>query len=92
LLKFFEYISITTWSETLSKLQVVLIMNNNKIVYLQECHFLSGNCRHRMRFAHIIQLTLQAYCASLYMLRKNVAASRDLPPDIMNSTLFTCHS
>jgi hypothetical protein len=41
LLKFFEYIPITTWSEQLSKLQAVLIMNNTKIVHLQECHFLS---------------------------------------------------
>lgn len=37
--KFFEHIAIKTLSETLSNLQVILIMNNTKFVQLQVCHF-----------------------------------------------------
>ncbi|XP_047057420.1 zinc finger CCCH domain-containing protein 4 [Lolium rigidum] len=46
--KFFEYIAIKALSETLSKLQVVLIMNNTKFVHLQaerlarECFYFLG--------------------------------------------------
>ena len=65
--KFFEHIAIKTLSETLSKLQVVLIMNNTKFVHLQVCHFLSENCKPRVHFIHSIQLQTSGQCASLCM-------------------------